>query len=166
MEIWDGYKKDGSLAGCDLIRGEPIPTGLFHLVCEITVRHIDGSYLLMQRDFGKKDYPGMFEATAGGSALKGETPLCAALRELKEETGIVADKLKQISITLSEDTIYYNYLCITGCEKSAVTLQEGETIAFRWIPEDEFLIFINSEDAIPLQKIKLKEYCDNINLFT
>ena len=50
MELWDGYCLDGTLADHDLVRGEPIPQGLYHLVCEILVRHIDGHYLLMQRD--------------------------------------------------------------------------------------------------------------------
>ena len=27
MEIWDAYLKDGTLASCDLVRGEPIPKG-------------------------------------------------------------------------------------------------------------------------------------------
>ena len=47
MEIWDAYLPDGSLAGCDLVRGEPIPGWLRHLVSEILVRHTDGDYLLM-----------------------------------------------------------------------------------------------------------------------
>ena len=51
MEIWDGYWEDGSLANIDLVRGEPIPNGIYHMVCEILVRHTDGDYLLMQRDF-------------------------------------------------------------------------------------------------------------------
>ena len=25
MEIWDAYLFNGTLAGCDLVRGEPIP---------------------------------------------------------------------------------------------------------------------------------------------
>ena len=53
MEIWDAYRADGSLAGCDLVRGEPIPPGLFHLVSEVLARHTDGGYLLMQRDWRK-----------------------------------------------------------------------------------------------------------------
>lgn len=35
MEIWDGYWEDGSLANIDLVRGEPIPNGIYHMVCEI-----------------------------------------------------------------------------------------------------------------------------------
>jgi hypothetical protein len=35
MEIWDAYNEDGSLVGRDLIRGDKIPDGLFHLVSEV-----------------------------------------------------------------------------------------------------------------------------------
>ena len=42
METWDAYYADGTPAGRDLVRGEAIPEGLFHLVVEVTVRHADG----------------------------------------------------------------------------------------------------------------------------
>lgn len=155
MEIWDAYKVDGSLAGCDLVRGQPIPEGLFHLVCEILVQHVDGSYLLMQRDFDKEGYPGMFEASAGGSAIKGETPIVAALRELKEETGIIACKLTEINKVYSKNTIYYSYLCVVDCDKSAITLQEGETISYLWVSKDDLLKFMNSSECISSQKDRL-----------
>ena len=90
MELWDGYLVDGTLAGRDLVRGEPIPQGLYHLVSEILVRHVDGDYLLMQRDPRKPNYGGYYEATAGGSALKGEDKITCAMRELLEETGVTA----------------------------------------------------------------------------
>lgn len=40
MEVWDGYLRNGSLANKDLVRGEHIPNGLYHLVSEILVKHI------------------------------------------------------------------------------------------------------------------------------
>ena len=49
MEIWDGYNRDGTLAGVDIVRGEPIPEGVYFLTVEILVRHVDGDYLLMHR---------------------------------------------------------------------------------------------------------------------
>ena len=158
MELWDAYHKNGTPAGRDLRRGEPIPAGLFHLVTEILVRHTDGSYLLMQRDPQKKAFPGMFEATAGGSALKGEAPLTAALRELQEETGITTHELAPIGQTLSHDTLYYSYLCITDCGKNAITLQAGETVGFRWVSETEFMAFLHSAECIPPQQRRLLPY--------
>jgi 8-oxo-dGTP diphosphatase len=162
MEIWDAYKQDGILAGCDLIRGEAIPEGLFHLVSEIIVKHEDGMYLLMQRDLKKPNFPGLYEATAGGSALKGEEPYDAAVRELKEETGIEAKKLKQIYKCTSKDTIYYGYLCETDCDKESITLQEGETISYLWLTKEEFLKFIESDKYIQSYKDRMREYLDSI----
>lgn len=71
------------MIGSNLI--QTIDDGMYHLVGEVIVKHIDGTYLIMQRDF-KKHYGGMWELTAGGSALLGETPLECAVRELREET--------------------------------------------------------------------------------
>lgn len=158
MEIWDGYLKDGSLANKDLIRGEHIPDGLYHLVSEILVRHIDGDYLLMQRDFNKPNYGGCFEATAGGSALKGEDKITCAKRELLEETGVVAISYEEIGRYISHDTIYYDFLCTTDCDKSSILLQEGETISYKWISEKDFIGFVNSDDMIPSQKIRYMDY--------
>lgn len=71
-EIWDAYDKEfNKLKNITLVRGEPIPDGMYHLVGEVIVKHIDGTYLIMQRDFEKK-FGGMWELTAGGSALQYE----------------------------------------------------------------------------------------------
>ncbi len=160
MEIWDAYNADGTKAGVDLIRGEPIPDGLRHLVCEVLVRHTDGSYLLMQRDPRKEGYPGYWEATAGGSAIKGEDPLTCIIRELREETGILSDHFTEIGCyhSHSAHAIYVNYLCVTDWDKTAVTLQEGETVAYRWLPETEFIDFLHSGRMIDRQKERLAPY--------
>lgn len=141
MEIWDAYNSDFEIIeGMTLIRGEEnsIPNGVYHLVSHVLVKHFDGTYLLMQRD-PNKPYPNMWEATAGGSALKGEDPLTCAFRELREETGIIADKLEEIKrfVKDSTHTFYVEYLCETDCDKDSVLLQEGETIAYKWATAEE-----------------------------
>lgn len=158
MEVWDGYLIDGSLANRDLIRGEKIPEGLYHLVCEVLVRHTDGDYLLMQRDPKKPNYGGFYEGTAGGSALKGEDKLSCARRELYEETGISSGTLEEIGRDTSRDTIYCNFLCVTDCDKSAVTLQAGETTAYKWLSESEFVAFINSGEMIDAHRVRYRSY--------
>ena len=158
MEIWDGYLIDGTLADQDLVRGEPIPKGLYHLVSEILVRHIDGDYLLMQRDIRKPNYGGYYEATAGGSALKGENKVSCARRELFEETGISCDAFEEIGQFTSHDTIYYNFLCVTDCDKTSISLQEGETIAYKWIHEKDFITFVNSNEMIDIQRERYHDF--------
>ena len=139
MEIWDAYNADGTrIEGVTLVRGEPLPDGMRHLVCDVIVRHRDGEYLLMQRD-PKKHYGLLWEATAGGSALAGEEPYECAVRELCEETGIVCHDLVEVGKVVSSDTIYVEYLCVTDWEKENITMQKGETVAFKWVSRDELL---------------------------
>lgn len=152
MEIWDGYLLNGTLANQDLIRGEPIPKGLYHLVSEILVRHADGDYLLMRRDMRKSNYGGYYEATAGGSALKGENAESCARRELLEETGISSDSFVEIGQYTSHDTIYHTFLCVIDCDKSSISLQAGETISYKWVSEKEFVAFVNSDEMIDVQR--------------
>lgn len=160
MELWDAYDGQGNRTGGELVRGQEIPEGCYHLVSEVVVRHEDGSFLLMQRSEDKEMFPGLFEAGAGGSALKGEGPYEAAVRELKEETGIEAGALKQIYFSQSRDTLYYGYLCITGWDKKAVVLQEGETISYLWITARDFLKFVESEKYVWTQKERMEGYLD------
>ena len=154
MEKWDAY--DGHLNridGMTLIRGEEIPDGVFHLCCEIIVKHADGTYLLMQRDI-RKHLGGMWEATAGGSALQGEDPLTCAIRELLEETGIATNELKEIGRVLhyGHKTYYVEYLCNTDVDKDSIILQEGETSAYKWVTCDELRKL--TRDEIATQRIQ------------
>ena len=141
MEIWDAYDANWNrIEGRTLVRGRPIPEGMYHLVADVLVRHADGSYLLMRRDPGKK-YGGMWEATAGGAALKGETPSECAERELREETGITASGLLEVGRIVSPEhrTLFAEFLCETDWKKDRVTLQKGETVDYRWVSREELL---------------------------
>lgn len=165
MEIWDAYNEDGSLAGCDLIRGVKIQDGLFHLVSEVIVRHTDGDFLLMQRDYNKKVYPGMFEATVTGGAIKGESAEECAIRELKEETGIEGTNLNFISKSVDSTThgLYCIYLCETDCNKNSITLQEGETISYQWMGQNEFIRFVETDKYIKADKGIKQSYLDSLS---
>lgn len=159
MEIWDAYDVRGQLlAGALLVRGERIPDGVYHLVCDIIVRHTDGTYLLMQRD-RRKHYGGMWEASAGGSALQGETPLACAIRELKEETGIVSDDLYELGRVIhhSHHTIYVEYLCVTDQDKESVLLQDGETQDYQWVAKDRLVNMKSTELVTDRMQIFIEE---------
>ena len=158
MEIWDAYLADGTPAHQQLIRGQSIPEGLYHLSCDILVRHRDGDYLLMQRDTAKPNYGGWYEASAGGSALQGEDRLACARRELQEETGITQGDLTEIGRCIIKDTIYHQYLCLTDCAKDSITLQPGETMSYRWVSEADFIAFIQSDQMIPRQRERFQPF--------
>lgn len=160
MELWDAYDENfNKIDGVTLVRGEAIPDGMFHLVCNIAVKHIDGSYLIMQRDFNKH-FGGMWELTAGGSAIKGEKPVECAIRELMEETGIISADLQELGTVIdkSNKTIYFDYLCITDCDKGNVTLQEGETINYKWVTVDE----LNAVSKAELLTKRMQDFIEEL----
>ena len=159
MELWDAYDRDfNKIKDVILIRGEKIPEGFFHLVCETIVKHTDGSYLLMQRD-KRKNSGGLWEATAGGSALQNETPLECAIRELQEETGIKSDNLIEVGRVVTCDTIYVEFLCVTNCDKNCITLQEGETIAYKWMSRNELVAMREDE----LVTYRMQEFIEELH---
>lgn len=146
-ELWDAYDHTfNKIKDMTLVRGESLPDGVYHLVCDVAVKHIDGSYLLMQRDL-RKHYGGMWELTAGGSALQGEEPLDCVTRELKEETGLTAANLKEIGRVVHDahHSLYVEYLCVTDCNKDSIVLQEGETIDYKWVDEDALFTMSSHE---------------------
>lgn len=138
-ELWDAYDVNlNKIEGAVLVRGEKIPDGTYHLVCDVLVRHVDGSFLLVQRH-PQKHFGLTWEASAGGSALKGETAKDCALRELFEETGIVPTSVKQLGHVVHHrhKCIFVEFLCETDCAKDGVKLQESETVAYRWVKAEE-----------------------------
>lgn len=160
-ELWDAY--DSNFNKIDNVTFErkgadpksAIPDGMYHLVSEIIVKHTDGTYLLMRRDFEKK-YGGAWELTAGGSVLKGETAYEGAVRELAEETGIKSSELKEVGRVVKDihHAAYVIYLCITDCDKDSIVLQEGETIDYRWL-DRESMLDMSEDELISYRQIEL-----------
>ena len=126
--------------------------------------HKDGTYLLTKRSDLKDVYPGYWEASAGGSALSGETPQQAALRELSEETGLVPDALELTGILFKDSSrgMYYSYIARVSCDKDSIVLQEGETTDYKWVGKEGFLAYVDSEDAMRSHNQRYGNYIDTL----
>lgn len=85
-ELWDIYDGDRNLIGGTHRRGQPLPKGYYHLTVHIWIKNSRGEFIITKRA-PHKGFPNMWECT-GGSALSGDDSLTAALREVKEETGL------------------------------------------------------------------------------
>jgi 8-oxo-dGTP pyrophosphatase MutT (NUDIX family) len=168
MEIWDLYDVNDERTGetWERIPGNynKIPDGRYHMVCDILVQHTDGTYLLTKRHHEKDVYPGYWEASAGGSALSGESPIDCAKRELFEETGIKADEFIFISHTRREmsHSMFYSYLVITDCPKDSIVLQEGETTEYKWVDRAGLIEYLDSDLAIKTHNDRYKEFYDKL----
>ncbi|MBQ9544681.1 MAG: NUDIX domain-containing protein [Clostridia bacterium] len=161
-ELWDAYDKNFSPLGYDLVRGEPMPEGVYHIVSEVVVRHKDGDYLLMKRDPRKPVHPGKWELTAGGAALKGESPLDCIKRELFEETGITCCNFVEtdrLRFRWSDfGVFFFEYFAVTDCPKTSVRLQKGETVAYFWAPKKRVLEMFENSLIIPDLKNRHKKF--------
>ena len=166
MEMWDLYDEQGRKTGetWERSRAREIPEGKYHIVCDILIRHRDGTFLLTRRDPEKDIYPGCLEASAGGSALAGETPEEAARREMKEETGLETEKMELIGTTRKPQSrsVIYAYLAVVDCDKDGVRLQPGETVGYRWADARDFLRLIREEPVLKLQYPRYKPYLDTL----
>lgn len=160
MELWDACNEKGEKLGFDLVRGEPVPAGCYHVVAEIAVVHADGSVLITQRDHQKATYPGYWELGAGGSVIKGEGWLEGAMRELREETGIRAEALEPFFVTHNPNNhcIYAGYLCRYDGPKDGVVLQPGETIAYRWLTPEALRAFADQPEFVNSHRARWQDF--------
>lgn len=164
VELWDAYDCNANKLDGKLIRGEKIPEGMYHLVAEIIVRHKDGSFLAMQRDFCKKHYGGFWEISAGGAVKKGETALEGAVRELFEETGLVCKNLEKTYRICGKKypCIYFGYICIVDCDKNRIKLQEGETVAYKWVKSEDIIRFLTDKNYVTIHAERVLPYIHSL----
>ena len=153
MERMAAFDEDfRPLEGVAPVRGEPLPEGVYTLVCKVLIRHRDGTYLLTQRDPLKKFGGGMWEISGGGTAQYGEDGETCIRRETLEETGIRLGEIRELSrICLKGNmrSFFVEYLADTDWEKDKITLQPGETVAYRWLTKEEILHMPVKEIATP-----------------
>lgn len=136
-ELWDVYDSERRLTGRTHRRGDPLPDGDYHLSVHVWIQNSCGEFLNTKRS-PNKGYPNMWENT-GGSAVTGDDSLTAALREVREETGLMLDPEKGKCILQMKGKNYFAdvwYFC-QDFDLSDVVLQQGETCDVRWATREQ-----------------------------
>lgn len=139
MEYCDLYDRDGQPTGQVIVRGDAIPERCYRMIAGVLCVHTDGSILLMKRHPSKRTHPGLFEASASGSVMAGETAQAAAVRELREETGIHCKQVQPLYQEAGDGRLYRGFLAQVDCDKQSVRLQPGETVDYRWVNRSELM---------------------------
>ena len=161
-EEWALYDENGVRTGETILRGEPVPPGRYHAVVETFVRHADGDYLLMRRDARKIGCPGLWDCGAGGGVKSGEDFEAAARRELQEETGLREGALRKIGSQTDGHMLLTFYLFVTDAPKDAVTLQKGETDAWRWVTQEELEALAGTPACVPFLKKRWMQFKEEL----
>ena len=140
MELWDLYDKDRHPLGVTHPRGEPVPAGAYHLAVIVVIVNAKGELLLTRRAQAKAACPGWWENT-GGAALAGETSLQAIQRELREETGLLAQP-EEFTLLFQENCrgdCHFDVFALTrDVTMEEIRFQPEETDAARWTPLKEW----------------------------
>ncbi len=134
MELWDLYDKDRKPLGILHKRGDHIKRGTYHLAVGIWTVNDKNELLVTLRDKAKKDWPDLWENTAG-SVLKGESSRQGAVRELYEETGIKAceDEMVLIGTERTRNAFGDCYAVRKNVPIEKIVLQKGETCDAKWV---------------------------------
>ena len=137
MEYNDVYDEDRNLTGRVHRRGTLWQKGEYGLVVCVWVYDGKGKLLLTRRA-PEKSFAGTWE-NSGGAAKAGETSLQAIVRELREETGIVAEPEDFELLCSDRDRMtHYDFYCLKkDVPLEQIVLQPGETDGVRWATFDE-----------------------------
>lgn len=165
MEIWDLFDRERNPLGNQHIRGQLMTAGEYHVVVEIFTFNRDGKLLVTQRD-AAKTYPLLWECT-GGSVTAGETSLIGAVRELEEETGIVADSkdLNHIGSLRKDNYFLDSYIWKSSrqLEPTDLKLQDGEVCSAKFVTVAEWEAMNNEKLVVPKVWERFKLYSSRIN---
>lgn len=142
-EYWDIYNKNFEKINKRVKRGDKLEDNEYHLVINAWIVNSKGEFLITQR-VATKPHPLMWECT-GGSAIEGDNPLDACVREIKEEVGLDIDvkTARHIGTTIR----YYKncpdildvWLFKSDADISEITIQEEEVNDVMWADKKKIL---------------------------
>lgn len=132
--------------------------------------------LIQRRAFEKENHPGLWDVSCAGHVTSGDSSIRAAVRELKEELGLIikAQELERL-FTMESHYVLNNgayidnelvdvYLLRKDININTLTLQADEVDAAKLIPVDTFRGVVSSKDVsfVPFWKAyqKLLDYLD------
>ncbi|WP_239257219.1 NUDIX hydrolase [Listeria ilorinensis] len=150
-EYWDIYDENRQLTGRKHRRGDVLQTGEYHLVVHICMFNRKGELLIQKRHSSKRSWSGMWDLSAAGAALAGETSREAAEREVEEELGITIELAhKRPVLTFQFEQGFDDFWLIDNeSDCSQLTLQKKEVQAVKWVTKQQIMTLIKQGEMIP-----------------
>ncbi len=157
-ELWDIYDKNRVKTGRTIERGQPMTEEEYHIVVQVWIRNPAGNWLISRRA-PCKHLPLLWEPT-GGSVLAGEDSLHGALREAKEELGVVLDpscgkllySFRRDKPTWENPGFLDVWMFTDDTPIEKIVLQDGETCDAMWTDTASILQMIDAGEFIPMQR--------------
>ena len=110
-------------------------------VCALRVVHAETQYLVLQRAKEETLYPGLWQIVTG-TMKKNERALTAAMREVKEETGLIPQRCWTIPYVdtyfdLAKDKIQLVPVFAVELDPSSIVRISSEHQKFEWLRFEE-----------------------------
>ena len=153
MEFWDVYDKFRRPKGYKIMRGgdRRLTKGEYHLTAHVCVFGSDGRMLVQKRAGHKGLWGGLWDITASGSVLAGETSAQGAERELFEEVGLRADLCdSEPAATFYHKECISDYYIVRGdVALESLALQKSEVSDVCYLTREEILALIAEGKFVP-----------------
>lgn len=151
MEVIDLYDRNRQLLNETAVRGTELPEGKYRIVVHICLFNEKDEMLIQKRQSTQKNFPDLWDITAGGQVSAGETSSQSIERELAEELGINIDMSEErpfCTVNFKEgfDDVY---LMRANVDTDSLELQEDEVSEVRWASEAEVMDMIGCGEFIP-----------------
>ena len=124
--------------------------GEFKQSMHVWIQNSKGEFLLQQRSFSKKVFPGFWSITGGGVDL-GETTLDTVYRECQEELGITANSNNlELVLSIKRKFNFTDiYLLKQNIDLKDIVMQKEEVTDVKWATIHEIREIIDNKILAP-----------------
>lgn len=168
MEMWDLYDVDRIPTGGTVQRQTGLPEGQLHVVVHVCLFNAAGELLIQRRSGTKKNWPGLWDFSVGGSVHAGETSREGAVREVREELGL------EVALTRPSFTFNFQYgfddfyLLRTDAAPADLAVPNEEVEEVRWAGLDDVLELVRAGRFINYREPVVRfvfDFLDQRNIF-
>lgn len=154
-ELWDVLDENGKKTGRLHERGSPMKSGEYHLAVCVWIMNTKGEFLISKRTHNKL-CPNMWECT-GGNAVAGDDSLTTAIKEVKEELGVVlkpenGSLLRQCKFCADEyregGELVDIWVFCQEVDIPSIVFQPNETCDAMWTTKEQINHMIEEKDFI------------------
>ncbi len=139
MELWDVYDADRRRTGRVIERGNGFGQEAYHLIVHVCIFNAAGEMLIQRRAPDKAYLPGLWDVSAGGSAVAGEDSWQAAEREVREELGLTVPlrgARPHFSVNYANGFDDF-YAVLAEPKPEEIRFVDGEVTEVRWCGPEE-----------------------------
>lgn len=158
QEYFDVLDEQGNKTGQTKLRSAVHRDGDWHQAVNIWIVSPNQEILLQRRSATKDSWPGRLDVSCGGHVVAGETPLEAAISELREELGIEVNpqELEFLGIQRSStrpapnfinNSFNHVYILRRNFKLSDFTLQDSEVAEVTSLSPNQLRQMVENADA-------------------